>query len=222
MYASHLQNGAAITLMTTLLDNPSNYGRIISDDSSRITAIVEEKDATAEQKRIKEINAGIYCVDRDFLFTALRQVGTNNSQGEVYLTDIVAIGVNSGKRVVKFSTSFGLDVLGVNSRVELAQAHDELRGRRNLEVMMQGVTMQSPATITVSPGSSVGRDTLLSAGAQLLGRCRIGERCTIGYGALLTDCSVGDGAEIHPYCILQGCRVEDGEVVAPHTVRTEN
>lgn len=222
MYRSHIKSGAVITLMTTLLDNPTNYGRIISDDSNRITAIVEEKDTTDEQKKIREINAGIYCVDRNFLFEALKHVGTDNSQGEVYLTDIVAIGVNSGKRVEKFTTSFGLDVLGVNSRVELAEAHDELRSRRNRDIMMQGVTMQSPATITVSPGSTVGKDTLLSAGTQLLGKCRIGEHCTIGNGVILKNCTLGDGAEIQPYCVLQGSVIEEGEVVAPHTVRTDD
>lgn len=220
MYQSHTNSSATVTIMTTLLDNPSNYGRIVSDADNRIVGIVEEKDATGEQKAIKEINSGMYCVDRDFLFEALRQVGTDNSQGEIYLTDIVSIAVNSGKVVERFTTPLSLDVLGVNSRIELAQAHDELRKRRNNDIMLEGVTMQSPDTITVSPQTSVGRDCLLMPGVQLLGKSTIGNRCTIGNGAIIHDCTLGNDVEIGPYCVLRGCMIADGTVVP--ALRTED
>ena len=131
MISAHQQQQATLTLMTTLLDQPFGYGRILSDDQGKIQAIIEEKDASEEQRQIREINAGIYLVDRKFLFHALRQIGTNNSQGEVYLTDIVAIANREGLAVQEFVHLPALDILGVNSRVELAQAHAALQGRHN-------------------------------------------------------------------------------------------
>lgn len=219
MYAQHKAQQADLTVMTTLLDNPTNYGRIVSDAHEGILGIVEEKDADPEQKRIREINAGIYCVSRRFLFDALRQVDTNNSQGEVYLTDIVSIGVQEGRRIRRYMCPYGADVLGVNSRVELAQAHTELQLRRNREVMLQGVTILSPETVSISPAATVGRDSLIKAGVELCGKTTIGERCVLGNGALLTDCEVGDGVEIGPYAVLSNCRITANSRIAPHSTQ---
>lgn len=215
MHGAHQQSTAALTIMTTLLDEPTNYGRILLDAQHRVTGIVEEKDASPAQKEIKEINAGIYCIDRDFLFQALHQVGTDNSQGEVYLTDIVKIAVEAGQPVDKFATPHAGDVLGVNSRVELAAAHSELQQRRNRALMLEGVTMHNPATISVSPDSSIGQDSLLLAGVHITGNTQIGSGCHLSQGVLVHNCRIGDNVHIGPYSCLAGMTVPANTVVPP-------
>lgn len=217
MYNRHAASTATLTLMTTLLDNPTNYGRILIDSDDRVVGIVEEKDASPEQRTIREINAGIYCVAKDFLFEALHRIGTDNSQGEMYLTDIVSLAVAAGKKVERFITPTPRDILGVNSRVELAAAHNEIQTRRNTELMLQGVTMHSPETITVSTASTVGRDTLLMAGVYILGESRIGRSCRIEPGAILNNCILGDNVEIGAYSILKDCDLPSKTVITPHS-----
>lgn len=217
MYAYHTANGAALTLMTTILKNPTNYGRIISDGNNRLQAIVEQKDATPDQLKIREINAGIYCVNTTFLFKALQAVGTDNSQGEVYLTDIVSIAVNSGLVVEKFVTPYAQDVLGVNSRVELAEAHSELHMRRNKEIMLQGVTIQSPETVCISSQSSIGKDSLIMNGVHIEGNSSVGSRSVLMPGVILSNCIIGDNVEIGPYSVLRDCTVTNGTIIAPHS-----
>lgn len=215
MSARHQQNRATLTLMTTVLDNPTNYGRIISDNHNNIMAIIEQKDATEEQRQIKEINAGIYCVDKSFLFRALKKVGTNNSQGEVYLTDIVHIAVADKLVVEKFQVPLPIEVLGVNSRVELAGAQHELQMRRNNGLMLQGVSMNNPETIRVCPESTIARDTLLEPLVSIGEKSRIGQSCRIGQGTLLSNCHIGDKVVIGPYSCLSGCTVAAGTTLPP-------
>ncbi|TKB23835.1 bifunctional N-acetylglucosamine-1-phosphate uridyltransferase/glucosamine-1-phosphate acetyltransferase [Desulfopila sp. IMCC35006] len=215
MYACHQKSGAKLTLMTTVLDNPTNYGRIVSDTNNKIQGIVEQKDATAEQRRIKEINAGIYCVDKDFLFSSLKKVGTDNSQGEVYLTDIVKLAVEDNLAVEKYLAQSPVDVLGVNSRIELAGAQNELQMRRNRTLMLQGVTINNPQTVTVSPESSIERDTLLEPLVSISAGSRIGHSCRIGQGTLLQDCNIANNVTIGPYSCLSGTTVAAGTILPP-------
>ncbi len=217
MYAAHKKSGADVTVMTTFLDNPTNYGRIITDTNNYVLGIIEEKDASADQKTIREINAGIYCVDKQFLFSALTQVDTNNSQGEVYLTDIVSIAVQEARKVEKYICPQPKDILGVNSRVELSQAHAELQKRRNIEIMLQGVTIQSPETVCISSTSTIGRDSLVKSGVQIYGTTHLGEKCVIGNGAILTNCTLGNNVEVGPYAVLQDCSIPDNAKVTPHS-----
>ena len=214
MYREHKASKAALTLMTTHLDNPTNYGRILTTLAGKIAGIVEQKDATAEQLRINEINAGIYCVDKEFLFSALKRVGTDNSQNEVYLTDIVKLAVESSLSVEKVTTDNSLEVLGVNSRVELAEAHKALLQRRNIDLMMQGVSMYQPESISVSPEVHIGRDTLLEPCVRITGSSRIGESCLIGQGAILENCRIGDHVVIGPYSLLSDTTVDAESVLA--------
>lgn len=217
MYSYHLVQNAELTLMTTLLEDPTNYGRILCNASGKVQGIVEQKDATPEQLSIKEINAGIYCVDRNFLFSTLKKVGTDNSQGEVYLTDIVKIGVEAGLSVEKFTTEGSLDVLGVNSRVELADAHQELQLRRNRELMLNGVSMVNPETICVAPDSSVAPDSLLEAGVQISCGSNIEGPSKIGQGTILKNCTLGDNVTIGPYCYLENSTIDSDTILAPFT-----
>ncbi|BCL59656.1 hypothetical protein DGMP_03490 [Desulfomarina profundi] len=218
MYEKHVSTQAVITLMTTMLDDPTHYGRILSDENNRIAGIVEEKDASAKEREIKEINAGIYCVKTDFIFHALDQVGMDNSQGEMYLTDIVSIAVNNKKKVERFLTPHPSEILGVNSRVELAQAHKILQKRRNTELMRQGITMYSPDSISISSDSSIGRDCILSGEIEITDNTIIGKSCTIGRGVILRNCSIGDQVTIGPYSCLYGMTLPADTNVAPHTV----
>lgn len=199
MYNEYKQNEATLAFMTTFLDNPTHYGRVLCTNEGAPLRIVEEKDTNPEEKRIKEINTGIYCVKKNFLYQALYQVDSNNRQGELYLTDIVELAVNQGKTVQKYVTTENKDVLGVNSRVELAEAEQELRVRRNHEVMMSGVSLLSPNTTLISEESTVGNDTTLAAGVELRGQCSVGSNCLLDSGVILADCTVADGVRIAPY-----------------------
>lgn len=215
MYACHRKQYAALTLMTTVLENPTNYGRILCDPGDRVRGIVEQKDATRQQLAIQEINAGIYCVEKEFLFSALKKVGTDNSQGEVYLTDIVKLAVDSDLVVEKYIAETPLDVLGVNSRVELSDAQKELQLRRNRMLMLEGVSMHNPETISVSPDSLITGDTLLGPGVNISNRTRIGHSCTISQGTILNNCQVGDNVSIGPYSYLFDCTISANTTLPP-------
>ncbi len=217
MYAAHCASSATLTLMTTLLENPTNYGRILIDTEDAVIGIVEEKDANPEQKTIQEINAGIYCVSKTFLFEALHQVGTDNSQGELYLTDIVSLAVAASQRVERFITPAAGDVLGVNSRVELAAAHREIQMRRNIELMLQGVSMHAPETTAVSAEATIGRDSLLMAGVQIHGASRLGEGCRIEPGVILHNCVLGDNVEVGAYSYLKDCSIPSATIMPPYS-----
>ena len=219
MIDRHQEKKALLTLMTTVPDDPFGYGRIITDAQGGVLAIVEQKDASKEQQAVQEINAGIYLVEKNFLFSALRQVGTDNSQGEVYLTDIVSIARRQGYRVEKFVHTPAIDVLGVNSRVELAQAHQELQLRHNREVMLNGVTMYGPEHILLAPDCRIGRDTVLHAGVHITGKCEIGSKVHIAPGAVLQNCQVGDQVVIGANAVLSNCTVREGEQIPPLTSR---
>ena len=143
---------------------------------------------------------------KDFLFSALKQVGTDNSQGEVYLTDIVALANNDGQTVNRFIHHEPIDVLGVNSRVELAQAHAELQRRRNTELMLSGVTMYGPETIYIAQGIEVGQDTVIHPGVQITGNSSVGIGCIIEPGVFLHDCVTANNAIIGAWSTLQNWR----------------
>lgn len=221
MYEVHLSTNSTLTLMTTVLDNPTNYGRIITDSNGQVKGIVEQKDATPEQLKICEINAGIYCVEKSFLFESLKKVGTDNSQGEVYLTDIVEMAVTSDEKVEKYSTPFSQDVLGVNSRVELSQAHTELMIRRNTEIMLEGVTIQSPNSVCISPDSTIGRDCLLMSGVHIQGYTVIGENCILNPGVIVTDCKIGNNVKIGAYSVLYGQEIPDNSIISPYSTQAD-
>ena len=219
MISRHRNTGGVLTLMTTELDDPFGYGRIITDGTGHVQEIVEQKDATEEQRRIRQINAGIYLADSDFLFKALQEVGTDNSQGEVYLTDIVAIAVRQGHQVQAFAHSPAIDVLGVNSRVELAQAHGELQMRHNRGIMLDGVTMYGPETTLIAPDCTIGRDTIIQAGVRISGGCTIGRDVHLETGTVLHKCRLGDGCHVGSHSVLHNCSIEAEEHVPPLTHR---
>jgi len=213
MIAAHHRQQAPLTLMTTLLDQPFGYGRILGDDRGGVRAIVEEKDATEAERAIKEINAGIYLADRDFLFAALRQVGTDNSQGEVYLTDIVAIAHRQGHSVQKFVHSEAIDVLGVNSRLELAQAQAVLQSRHNRGLMLAGVSLYAPESTLIAPDCTIGQDSVIQGQVRISGGSTLGRDCLIDSGCVLHGCHLGDGVRVGANAVLTGCSIPTGATI---------
>lgn len=213
----HEDNSAQVTLVTTRLDDPTNYGRIIYDHSGNIHAIVEHKDADDKQLLVKEVNAGIYCVDKELLFATLKKVGTDNSQGEIYLTDIVKLAVEKGLTVKTVVATESIDVLGVNSRLELSQAQAVLQARRNEELMASGVSMITPETIRVSKDSTVEHDTLIEPCVHIFDNTNIGKNATIEQGAVLKNCTIEAGVVIGANSYLVNATVVSGKTVSPNT-----
>jgi len=217
MLADHRESIPALTLMTTTLEDPANYGRIVRNSAGGLLEIVEEKDATDAQKKIREINAGIYCAEVSFLFGALKKVGSNNKQGEIYLTDIVKIAIEKGLQVDIFSGAGGEEVLGVNSRAELAAANKYLQHQKNSQLMADGVSLIDPETIFIQQEVLIGSDTVINANVQISGKSIIGKNCIIGPDVVLHDCLISDNAVIEPFCNLTSCKVQDNQTVKPHT-----
>lgn len=215
MLARHHREQPALTLMTTELSQPFGYGRVLRNEEEAVQAIVEEKDASEKERAIHEINAGIYIADAAFLFAALAQVGTGNSQGEIYLTDIVAIARREGRKLQTFKHLGAMDVLGVNSRVELAQAEAALQERRNIELMRSGVSMLCPQTTRVAPGCSIGQDCILHGQVSIEGKSSLGTGCVMEQGAVVRDCRLGAAVRVGANSVLIGRHVADGTQIAP-------
>ncbi|MBT8333012.1 MAG: bifunctional N-acetylglucosamine-1-phosphate uridyltransferase/glucosamine-1-phosphate acetyltransferase [Desulfobacterales bacterium] len=220
MYQLHRHNDSVLTVMTTCLTNPSNYGRIIIDNSGNVIEIVEEKDATEEQRNITEINVGIYCVQTKFLFEALKQVTTDNSQGEMYLTDIVAIAVKNGFTVRRYEHPHPSHVLGVNSRGELATAHMEIQSRRNAALMASGITLLNPLTTQIGPTVTIEPDSIIGPQVTITGTSLISNGCVIEAGVSLDNADVGTNAHIGANSVLNNCSVRAGEKILPLTYRS--
>ncbi len=207
MLSAHKQSGALLTVMTTRLADPAGYGRIIRSPGGEIVKIVEQKDATPEEQQVKEINAGVYCVELPFLFKALARVDTDNKQGEMYLTDIVAITGRMDNKINTFFCKDALEVLGVNSRIELAGAHRELQRRRNEKLMLSGVTLLAPDTAFIQNRVTVGPDTCISANVQITGNTVIGSNCTIGPNTVIHASRINDNVAIPPLSHIRNQQV---------------
>ncbi|MGQ4507380.1 bifunctional UDP-N-acetylglucosamine diphosphorylase/glucosamine-1-phosphate N-acetyltransferase GlmU [Dermabacteraceae bacterium P13103] len=195
LVSAHEEAGNAVTVLTALLDDATGYGRILRDGDA-VTGIVEHKDATPEQLAINEVNSGIYAFDLQVLRDALGKVGTDNAQGEMYLTDVLAIAREAGGKVGALPISDALLVEGVNDKVQLATLGREMNRRIVEKHMREGVTVVDPATTWIGSDVTIGRDTVLLPGIQLNGACEIGSGCEIGPDSTLTDVKVGDGATV--------------------------
>ncbi len=211
----HREQGAAATLLTAELDAPAGYGRIVRDARGAIAAIVEEKDASAAQRAIREINAGVYVAAAPFLFAALRSVKNDNRQGEYYLPDIVAIGLSQGRKIETVPVADGREVKGINSREELAFMEKHLRESINKKWMAAGVTLKDPDTTYIDEGVSIGRDTVIGPNTQLCGKTVIGERCRIDGSAFVNDAEIGDEVHLRFSVVLGQCRIERGAIIGP-------
>ena len=203
----HRASGAPLSLMTAVVDRPGGYGRVIRTYNGDVSRIVEEADATAEEKAIKEINCGIYCVEATWLWDPLKRARADNAQREIYLTDLVEILRRDGHKVAAFRHPEAEEVLGVNDRRELSAAARALHRRKVLGLMEAGVTVLDPETTFVDVDVKVGQDTILEPGVMLLGATEIGRGVTIGMGSRVDDSVVGDGTVLLPYCVVSLSRI---------------
>ena len=192
----HAEGAPACTLMTVSIDDPSHYGRVCRDADGRVTRIVEDRDAGDKEKKICEVNAGVYVFEAPALWEALTEVGSDNNQGEVYLTDVVGILAESGQVVLAMTVDDPSVVIGVNSRVDLAVASVEMRRRILERHMLAGVTISDPATTFVEADVHIGRDTVLEPMTTLAGKTVIGEDCVIGPSSTVIDSIVEDGVKV--------------------------
>ena len=197
------------------LADPGSLGRVIVDDNDELRRIVEARDASPEELEVRRINAGLYALPAPEIFDYLRTLGTDNAQGELYLTDAVTSAVTDGRPVRLVTLADPDEALGVNDRAELARVHRLLLDRHLLLLMQSGVTILEPARTVIEYGISVGEDTVIHPGVSLLGRTRVGPGCTIHQGAWLRDTQLGEGITIEPYSVLEGAEVADGCRIGP-------
>lgn len=192
----HHDNGNAATVLSAVVADPTGYGRLVRDGSGQVTGIVEQKDATAEQAAIDEINSGVYAFDAAVLSEALARLSTDNAQGELYLTDVLSIARGDGKSVGALVCADTWLVEGVNDRVQLARLGAEFNRRLVLDWMRAGVTVTDPASVWLDCDVSLDRDVLLEPGVQLRAGTSVGEGAVIGPDTTLTGCAVRPGASV--------------------------
>jgi bifunctional UDP-N-acetylglucosamine pyrophosphorylase/glucosamine-1-phosphate N-acetyltransferase len=192
---SHLTNRVAATLVTTVLDNPTGYGRILRTDSGGVSSIVEERDASAEQRSIREVNAGMYCFRRSLLAPALRMISSDNSQGELYLTDAIGVLVDAGHSVQPFVAD-PIEISGVNDRLQLSDAAQHLGNRIAAAHMRNGVTIVQPSSTVIDASVVIEPDVTVHAATVLEGNTTIAAGAVVGPNSHLVDATVGEGAVV--------------------------
>jgi bifunctional UDP-N-acetylglucosamine pyrophosphorylase/glucosamine-1-phosphate N-acetyltransferase len=231
----HRSEEAGATLLTAEVEDPMGYGRVVHGKDDVVCRVVEEVDATEEERAIIEVNTSIYCFRRSILAPALRRLTPANAQGEYYLTDAVSVLFSAGYRVQSLVLPDSMEAAGVNDRAQLAVAEAELRDRINERWMRRGVTMWDPERTYVDAEVQLTTDVSLLPGVILRGRCVIGEGSEIGPNCVLTDTvvgrravvtqstcnrgTIGDGARVGPFCVVQpGAEVGPDTVIPPHSV----
>lgn len=210
----HSQKGSIATILSTELSNPYGYGRIVRDSNNSFSKIVEEKDATIEEKMIKEINSGIYCFHAGSAFEALDRINPENAQGEYYLTDILEILKNDKQKVDVLLTNASQDIHGINDRVQLSEAQAIMYQRKNIELMKNGVTIVDPASTFIDKDVQVDKDTVIMPFTILEGNTLIGSNCEIGPYSHINDSIIGDEVIIENSRIRQA-KIGDKCVIGP-------
>jgi bifunctional UDP-N-acetylglucosamine pyrophosphorylase/glucosamine-1-phosphate N-acetyltransferase len=216
-FIKHHQNaGADCSILSVRLENPTGYGRIVRDESDGFKHIVEQRDATDEERKVREINSGIYCFDAKQLFQALRKVEPKNDQGEYYLTDVPAIIMASGGSVSVFLHHEWREVLGVNTRAELAEFENLMRRTTIRRLMSEsGVTFIDPSHAYISAEAQIGRDTIIHPNVAVEGKSVIGERCVIRSGVRITNSRLGDEVVVKDHSIVIDSEVSSKCSVGP-------
>jgi bifunctional UDP-N-acetylglucosamine pyrophosphorylase/glucosamine-1-phosphate N-acetyltransferase len=215
-HRTHRGRGASATLLSVKLDDPTGYGRVVRDAEGRFERIVEQKDASAEERQIAEINAGIYCFETRALFPALERVRPANAQGEFYLTDVPGILRADGEDVSVFLHGDAREVSGINTRVELSEFERLVRLRTLRRLMLEGgVTVIDPQHTYVSPDAQIGRDTVLHPNVHVEGHTVIGESCELHAGVRVTNSRVGSGVRIKDHSVVVDSEIADNCSVGP-------
>ena len=215
----HLQQQSAMTLLSADLENPTGYGRVLRKGakSAEVQAIVEEKSASPAQKKIREINSGFYVFNGKGLFSHIGQLSTENAHAEYYLTDMAAVLRRARQRVVAWKTSTPNEVLGANTRAELADLDQKMRLGKCLQLMSDGVTIFYPATCVIDSDVKIAPDTVIEPYVQLLGNTKIGSRCRVRSYSVIRDCQVGDDVTIRPGCIMEGANIAADAIIGPYS-----
>jgi bifunctional UDP-N-acetylglucosamine pyrophosphorylase/glucosamine-1-phosphate N-acetyltransferase len=208
-------SGCAVAFLTALADEPGSYGRVVRNPHGAVTRIVEAKDASADELLVKETNAGVYLFDRVFLTDALPRLGTANAQGEWYLTDVIGLAVAAGRGVEGVVVRDATEILGANSRADLARLEGALQTRLAAAAMAEGVTLLRPETVTLEDGVTFEPDAVLEPFVSLSGATHVGAGARIGQGSILRDTKVGPGVTVKPYTVAEGATIGAGSVVGP-------
>jgi bifunctional UDP-N-acetylglucosamine pyrophosphorylase/glucosamine-1-phosphate N-acetyltransferase len=212
----HRASHAACTILAVRLENPTGYGRIVRDEQGRFQRIVEQKDATAEERQVREINSGIYCFETADLFTALRRIEPKNQQGEYYLTDVAEIMLASRRKVEIFIHNDAREVSGINTRAELAEFENLMRRNAIRRLMIEdGVTFIDPSHAYVSPDAQIGRDTIIHPDVVIEGQSVIGERCVIRSGVRISNSRLGDNVVVKDHSLIVDSEVSSNCSVGP-------
>jgi len=212
----HHRSQNALTLLTMKLDEPAMYGRVVRDRDDAVIRIVEAKDASDEELLIDEVNAGIYVFDGAHLFDNLRNLSTNNAQGEYYLTDLLGALRSAGKRVGAVVAGDPIEALGVNSRADLASVEGEIQRRVVAKLMSEGVTFRNPATVVIDSTVTIGNDTVVYPFVTIEGKTSVGSRCVIEPGVHLVDVTVGDDVHLKTGTVAEDAVIEDDAAVGPY------
>lgn len=197
------------------VEDPTGYGRVVRSDSGAVSAIREHRDCSDSELAINEVNLGIYAADRALLVDYLPRLGTNNDQGELYLTDLVSMSHGDGRKVETLCFEDWSNLRGVNDRVQLAEADAALTQRVLENLMREGVSVVDPARTRVEACVQIGRDTVLEPEVSLRGNTRIGEGCHIGQGSVITESKLGNNVTLHPYCVVEQGTFEEGVQAGP-------
>ncbi len=211
----HKENQCDGTVLTAILDNPSGYGRIVRDKNNNLLKIVEDKDATDEEKAIREINSGIYCINGKLLKYALGKIDNKNAQGEYYITDVITILKEEGRKIGAYIIDDSKEIHGVNSRVQLAFCEKIMRSRINQRHMLEGVTIIDPENTYIEDGVSIGKDSIIYPGAIITGDTVIGENCVIGQNSRIENCKIENKVEIYSSTIEESI-IGDGCIIGPY------
>jgi len=215
----HLEEQAAMTLLSADLENPTGYGRVVRKNarSSEVQAIIEEKSASAEQRKVREINSGFYVFAVKALYANIGKLSTANAHGEFYLTDMAAVLRQAKQRVVAWKTATASEVLGANRRAELAHIDQQMRLSKCRQLMEEGVTIFYPATCVIDADVQVAPDTVIEPFVQLLGNTRIGTACRVRSYSVIRDSEVGDGVTIRLGCLMEEARVAARAIIGPYS-----
>lgn len=212
---AHKASGAAATVLTAIMEDPFGYGRIVRDEKGNVQAIVEQKDASEEQKAIKEINTGIYCMECPLMFDVLATLTNDNAQGEYYLTDVLEKLNKAGQKVGGVITADSDMVMGINSRKQLSVAEGVMRQRILDKLMDSGVTIMDPASTFIEGSVKIGRDTIIYPYTWLEGSTEIGEDCEIGPNARFTNVKIGNGNHLQ-FIYGHDCEVKNNVTAGPY------
>jgi len=210
----HAKSRAAVTLITATVENPFGYGRVVRGKSG-VMRVVEEKDATMTQKKIREVNAGIYCFEKKFLLSSLEGLGKNNAQGEYYLPDTIELARKKRLVVSALPCDDPDEVMGVNSRYDLSRAEKIIGSRINRKWMLAGVTMFDPDSVFIGSDVSLGRDTILYQNVRLEGKTTIGEACTVYPGTRIVNSAIGNNVSVRDCCVIEESDISSGASVGP-------